>query len=189
MALFCCNGFAGSSVTEKAPIKSSFFNHNQLSVGYYNRWWQVPAVPFFWNGPQKVRDGIMLSYLHLIYHQGHFFTIMLGANVGRWSIPGQTLYTVSGMLQFRLWLNLTPTWRTYLLVSIAGPSLISDRQFGGAMFSSNFLFQDTFGIGMQFGEKQAWHIEALVTHFSNGSIFPRNSGIQIPLLLKVGYSF
>lgn len=191
MFVFCASTFAGN--VEQPTNDQNLFSKNEIAVGYYNHLWDVhiptPPSPLFWHASQNVRQGGMITYLHLLYHKSTWFSIMAGASSAYWNSGSSNLVTLSALLEFRFWLTLTPSWRVYLLYSVAAPTVMSNRRFAKAFFSSNFLFQDMLGLGMQFGKNHHWHLQAIIVHYSNGDIFPINSGIQVPLMISLGYSF
>jgi len=186
----------GNQTPDISPAISNadnFFSVNEVAFGIYNKAWKVdiptPPSPLFWKASHNVSSGKMLTYLHLIYHKNHFFTIQGGGTMAHWQGGGDNLYTISALLEFRLWLNLKPSWRLYFLYSVAAPTLMSNTHFNHTRFSTNFVFQDMMGIGMQLGQHHAFHIQAIIIHYSNGNLFPINGGIEVPLLISVGYSF
>ncbi len=182
----CLSAFAAN------PNKYSY-NPNQINFAYSN--YSItrfsiphPPSPFFWSAPQNAASGGMLRFTH-IFITKKIFTLATGASVSNWNIPGTTLWAFSVFLEMRLWLLINPNFRAYFLYSLGGPTELSTRSFGKAYFSENFLFQDYLGLGLQFGKKRAFDIEAYTVHYSNGDIFTVNSGIEVPFMLSVGYSF
>jgi len=45
------------------------------------------------------------------------------------------------------------------------------------------------GLGVFFGKKRAYNLELRIMHYSNGNIFPQNSGVAIPIQFTFGKTF
>jgi len=202
LALLCVallvstNSLAGKIEKPPKKHKKQFvkpFIKNQLSFGFYakdfiNIHIPEPPSPLFWKASLKVDHGVMLIYRHMLYHRG-FLSISVGSSISRWVKSNEHVYAFSAFFQLRLWLFLRRHVSFYLLYSAAGPTMITDRTFATSNFSENFLFQDILGFGMQIGQSRAFTLEAYTVHYSNGDIFPKNSGIQVPFVIALGYAF
>jgi len=196
--------FAGKIQTKKTqqrvywrhkPITKQYpFFKNEVSVGYYNKSdmnvkFPHPPSPIFWEASTKVDHGVMLMYQHLAYHTLKHFAMYLGVSTARWTRASQAIYTFSFFVAFKFFLLRTRSFNPYIIYSIAGPTGISSRTFGPAHLGEYFLFQDMLGIGALFGEKQAFNVEFIIVHYSNGDLFTQNNGFGVPILLVGGYSF
>lgn len=185
-------------------LKDYPFGENQITFAFENLDWvnwdpPTPPSPIFWNirhvsanipgnHGDYARQGGMLRYSRMFLAR-RYFSMSLGSSVSYWQNYRGNLWAYSVYLQMRLWLPLGKNARAYLLYSIAGPTYLTNRRFGSAYFSENFLFQDYLGVGLQLGNRHAIDIEAYTTHYSNGDIFAVNSGIQVPIMFALGYSF
>lgn len=167
------------------------FPQSQISVGHYNQNYFPSEIdrPFFWGSNNQIDNGFIVSYQHLLYHTEKYFSIYLGASGAGWVSEGENIYNLSGFVAFRFWPFHTDYFSPYFLCSIAGPTLISRRYLGNNYLGEYFLFQDQLGFGIQLGKERALNVEVILLHYSNGDIFPRNSGYDVPVVLSIGYSF
>jgi len=79
----------------------------------------------------------------------------------------------------------------YFFVRALGPSYISENTFGARKQNNHFTFQAQVGVGFK---KELSIDESIVfqvswKHFSNANLFSDNDGIDIPLVVSIGYKF
>ncbi len=63
-----------------------------------------------------------------------------------------------------------------------GVSWVSKKEIGGRDLGIHFQFEDRLGVGVRFGEKQAYDIGYKAIHFSNAYLGPSNHGINLHVL-------
>lgn len=62
-----------------------------------------------------------------------------------------------------------------------GLSWLSETEIEGRVLSLHFQFEDKFGVGARFGEKQQYDFALRAYHYSNASIKRPNSGINMAM--------
>jgi hypothetical protein len=170
------------------------FPNHQISAGYVNKQFFYldvphPPSPIFWVAKREIDHGGMVMYQHLLFHNQKRFSLYLGTSVSRWVHRPDTIDAISLFISLRYWFFRTDPINIYLTYSVAGPTLMDHRIFGDKDLGSYFIFQDFIGLGLQIGQKKAFNLALRLVHYSNGDIFPRNPGFDVPLVLYLGYSF
>ncbi len=170
------------------------FKKNQVSAAFYAKDFITfdfprPPSPIFWHASTKADSGFYFMYRRTIYHTKKYFSLNIGTNFSTWFLGNQNLEALSGFLEIRWWMFHLPYFNPYISYSIAGPTFISRRGFGGAKLGENFLFQDFLGIGIQFGKTHCVNFALYLWHYSNGDIFNDNSGFDVPVVYELSYSF
>ena len=170
------------------------FKKNQFSVGFYTDTFMDvdlphPPSPIFWEAPTHPDYGFIIMYQRTTYHTKRHFSLNIGASASRWVRQQQDLYTASLFIMLRYWFWRHRNFSTYFLYSIGGPTWISRRHFGPAELGKHFIFQDMLGIGARFGTQHVINAELYLLHYSNGDIFFQNSGLDVPIVFSLGYSF
>jgi len=169
------------------------WQNNEISVGFFNDKFlnytlPTPPPPLFWTAT-NVNSGAIISYQHLMYHTAEHFSFYLGLSSEYWVLNSQVIYGVSALITFRFWALRTAIASPYLIYSIASPTLLSRSHIDGVNLGSAFIFQDKLGLGVELGAKHPVTLELGVIHYSNGDVFPTNSGLQVPFVLSIGYGF
>ena len=82
-----------------------------------------------------------------------------------------------------------PSADMYFMYSVAGPTYLTKYTIDNIYVGGQFSFQDLMGIGAFFGKAKNFNIAATIGHYSNGNLLPNNPGIQVPLVMSVGYAF
>jgi hypothetical protein len=88
--------------------------------------------------------------------------------------------------------RLFPAWADpYFFVRALGPSYLSETQLGEREQENHFAFQAQVGFGMllDFGQARTGILSISWKHFSNGDLFDKNDGIDVPLVLSMGAKF
>ena len=77
----------------------------------------------------------------------------------------------------------------YTNYSLIGPTLLTKGNLGNLNTGPKITYQDTLGVGVFFGEKRTYNAELRIMHYSNGNIFPQNSGVAVPIQFTLGKTF
>ncbi len=185
------NTNATNSPASVAKHSEYFFPKNEVSISFYDKDFFTfnvprPPSPIFWHASTEADAGAMGAFEHVIFHTKKWFSINAGLSFAHWSMPNDGIEALSAFLAFKLWVPISPCFRPYVYYSVAGPTMLSQKTFGHANFAENFVFQDLLGVGVQMGRHHAADIALLLVHYSNGDIFYKNSGIDVPVILKLG---
>jgi hypothetical protein len=173
-----------------------FFPHNIVELGFTANTAgyganNALAGTVFYGGLIQVSRGGTLRYLRNVYHTKRTFSLDFGASVGYWKTAANRdgFVTASVYPVLRFTAIRTKPADFYLMYSLAGPTLISERFLDSTDTGSRFTFQDMLAIGMFAGRSRHVMIEVGINHFSNGNMFAKNPGVKIPLTLGLGYTF
>jgi Lipid A 3-O-deacylase (PagL)/OmpA-like transmembrane domain len=175
------------------------FPKNLLQVGYttnglgygVNDFVSKEAIPIFWAGDAQIGRGISLQFQHNIFHTRKVFSLDWGADISYWQSRQykNKFYTVSLFPLLRFTAFRSKATDIYFNYSVAGPTFISKTLIDGFDTGKYFTFQDFMGMGIYTGKNKNMNAEIRIMHYSNGNIFPRNTGLMIPLTFNVGYAF
>ena len=112
-------------------------------------------------------------------------------SVAHWEslIKQNVIYTISIFPELKLWLIRGERFNFYFMYSAAGPSYISRRFIDDRSTGRHFTFQDFLGFGITLGKRRALDMAIKIIHYSNGGTLPDNPGIDVPVVLSVGYTF
>lgn len=175
------------------------FPRNLIQVGYTTNRFGVGvndlvangAVPIFWGGSVGVERGLSLHYERNLFHSRRLFSFDCGASVSSWksALNKKVFYTTSLFPLFRFSPLRLRAADIYFTFSVAGPTSVSRVFIDGHDTGKHFTFQDLLGLGLYAGSRRNINLEARIGHYSNGNLFPRNAGIQIPLTFSLGYAF
>lgn len=150
----------------------------------------ITAPPIYWRGTLTARSGFILWYERNIYHSQKYFSFNWGADLANWTTTlNDNFYTVSLYLNIKVWLVKAEKVDLYLTWTNAGLTYMSKKIINGRDVGGHFTFQDFLGIGALFGEAKAIGVELKFFHYSNGSLFPQNPGIDTPLIVGITYNF
>ncbi len=187
-------------ITDERSSKKSIFPYRLIAVGGFTRdlfYWEPheyfspPNIPIFWIGDVKLNKGYYIMYEHNLYHTSRWFSFGWGARIAYWESNEQkeSFSTYSLYPSFKIWLVRNKTFDLYVTYSAAGPTYISKPVIDNINTGKHFTFQDFMGIGVFMGKNKRINIHSSIMHYSNGNIFPQNTGIAVPSTLAVGYSF
>jgi hypothetical protein len=186
-------------IVERNSSGKYIFPHNLLQIGYttnslgygVNKAVSKGPVPIFWGGDARVARGVSLHYQRNIFHARRVFSLDWGASMSYWRSEEQqnNFFTASlfPVLRFTAWR--TKSTDLYFNYSVAGPTYISKTIIDNEDTGKKFTFQDFMGMGIFAGKKRNLNAELRIAHYSNGNIFPQNTGVMIPLTFNVGYAF
>lgn len=81
--------------------------------------------------------------------------------------------------------------RPFFFVRALGPSYISESRIGGRRQSRHFSFQAQVGAGVLLGRpgQKRGILAVSWKHFSNANLYSENDGIDVPLVVNLGFSF
>jgi len=148
-------------------------------------------VPVFWGGEAKVKQGFSIHYQQNIFHTRKVFSFDWGASFGYWQSRKNRneFITLSLFPLLRFTVARMRSADLYLEYSVAGPTYISRTMVDDESTGKHFTFQDFMGIGFDAGKKRNINAAIRIAHYSNGNIFPENTGIMIPLTFNIGWTF
>lgn len=147
--------------------------------------------PVFWEGDAVVQSGGSVDYQRNVFHTKKLFSLDLGASLayGHSRERGDDFMTFSLFPLMRFTPLRTRAADLYMSYSVAGPTFISKFIIDGLETGRHFTFRDAIGIGTYLGQGRRLNAEVRIVHYSNGNLLPRNSGIQVPMMLTLGYAF
>jgi hypothetical protein len=147
-----------------------------------------PPKPLMWNARLKVDRSLIIGYEKAVYTPNQYFSLYTGVSSGLMKTIHPVMddvYVLSGYLLARFYFYNTSSFKTYILYSPAGPSMLSKSQFATTGFSNLFVFQNQFGIGWELDKSAKIGCFLKMYHYSNGDLFPVNGGIDIPLVFGI----
>lgn len=149
------------------------------------------VAPLFWEGRVKVGAGFAVDYQRNVFHTASLFSLDWGASLAYRSSRERhdDFMTLSMYPLLRLTPIRTAVTDVYFNYSLAGPAFISKYRIDGIETGRHFTMRDAVGVGMYMGRGKHMNAEVRIAHYSNGNVFPRNSGIQVPMTLTFGYAF
>ena len=168
------------------------FGYMTDALGYgINDFVSKGAVPIFWAADVRVARGMSASYQRNVFHTRRVFSLDWGATAASWKSDAtrERFYTGSLYPVLRFTVLRAKSQDLYIDYSLAGPTLISRTIIDNDETGRKFTFQDFMGVGLFAGSKRNLNAEVKIAHYSNGNLFPRNSGITVPLSFVLGYSF
>lgn len=77
----------------------------------------------------------------------------------------------------------------YANYSLIGPTFLTKKNIDNLNTGPKTTFQDTMGLGVFFGKQRSYNAELRIMHYSNGIIFPQNSGVAVPIQFTLGKTF
>jgi len=96
------------------------------------------------------------------------------------------IYSAAPVLRYTL--NRYAWFKPYLELSI-GLSYLNHTRFEDRKLGIHFAFQDRVGVGALLGCAERFSLGLHAVHYSNARLSGHNSGITIPVVLDMGYSF
>lgn len=173
------------NLIQAGAFSTSVFNPN------VNKYFTIKYLPIFWGGDAKARAGGWLMVERNIFHTYKIFSLDLGASVASYEskINHSDFQTASLFPVFRFWFLRSHHADMYFAYSVAGPAYVSRRMIDNIDTGGHFSFQDLMGIGAFLGKEKQFNIAATIGHYSNGNLLPVNPGIEIPLVVSIGWAF
>ena len=145
-------------------------------------------------GADQQNKQFSLDYIFADWIRSPRTTLSLG--VGYSQLKSDT-DTNAGLKVFSVFpqLTLTPASENlsnyYFFVRALGPSYISENAFGERKQDNHFTFHAQVGVGFKkdISIDESILIQVSWKHFSNANLFSDNDGIDIPLVVSIGYKF
>lgn len=192
-------GFQTDTQTVPTPDPGDYvFPLNSVELNYVNqnlfyadvaRYFTPPYVPIFFDGAIKIAQGLEFMYERNFFHTDKNFSLEWGVSAAGWDsrLDHQDFYTLSIFPELKVWMFRSPVFDFYFTYSLAGPSYISRRVIDGIDSGSHFTFQDFLGFGALLGHSKHANISLKIIHYSNGNSLPENPGVDVPIMLGLGY--
>lgn len=166
-------------------------------VGYNpNNWFVWTAtnkkgIPIFWKGEVLTSKGFTFNYQKNIFHSRKSFSFDWGTSFSYWKSQEEDtiIIALSVFPVLRFWLLRRQKLDVYFTYSPAGPTYLTPVIIDGHNTGNHFTFQDFLGFGSFFGKDKQLNVELKITHYSNGGIFSSNPGVDVPVMLNLGYAF
>ena len=193
---------------EYADNKDYFFPNNIIQVSYgtskigfgVNRFFGMSlkvgnfesfGIPVFWVGEVKAANSFSVTYQRLAFRTAKTFSLDWGvsATVFNTEATNTNVYAFSIFPTMRFYLMRRKGFDMYTNYSLIGPTLLTKGNIDNLNTGPKITYQDTMGLGVFFGKKRTYNAELRIMHYSNGNIFPQNSGVAIPLQFTFGKTF
>lgn len=195
-------------IVEKHQNNGYFFPKNMIQVSYgtskigfgVNRFFGMSlkvgnfesfGIPVFWVGEVKAENSFSVTYQRLAFRTEKIFSLDWGVSV--------TAFNTEATNEQVLAFSIFPTVRFYLMrrkgfdmytnYSLIGPTLLTKSNLDNLDSGPKITYQDTMGLGVFFGKKRDYNAELRIMHYSNGNIFPQNSGVAVPIQFTLGKTF
>lgn len=176
------------------------FHKNLIQAGAFatdifnpnvNKYFTVHYLPIFWAGDLKTKNGGWLMYQRNIFHTHKIFSFDVGMSASTYHsrVNNTSFQAFSVFPAIRVWFWRSPLADVYFTYAIAGPTYLTQRHIDNIDLGGQFSFQDLLGIGAFLGREKHFNIGATIGHYSNGNLLPNNPGVQVPLVLSLGYAF
>lgn len=166
-------------------LNTDVFNPN------INRFFTVGYLPIFWTGDVKAKNGAWFMYERNIFHTHKIFSFDLGTSVSTYhSLVNNTSFQAFSVFPaVRFWFLRSPQADLYFTYSVAGPTYLTQSHIDGIYLGGRFSFQDMLGVGAFLGQAKELNLAMTLGHYSNGNLLPNNPGVEVPLVVSVGYAF
>lgn len=168
----------------KQVLQLSYYDDERVTA-------QMPQTPNFMrsNSDMGVDRGVMGLYEYTLFDVFGAISIHAGANVGRWHSGPDQIVTGSAFLSGRLWVFHLLFIHPYVEYSLLGPTLISKEVFSEVGFSSNVLFQNFFGVGVEVGEGRGFSVDLkTIRYYHTDTLLPQQ-GFRVPVVASIGVLF
>ena len=165
-----------------------------VSVAYFDQervQLNIPELPAFLQekGEEKADRGYMVFYEKKLFDLHTIFSFYAGGNIGQYTKADDTLYTGSLFVSTRFWLMHLLVLHPYIEVSLFGPTILSKSEFNLKSLNSNFLFQNVAAVGVELGAGSGLFFELKAIRYLQPATGKEIAGVQVPLLVSLGYLF
>lgn len=149
------------------------------------------GLPIFWKGVIQAQTGGAITYQRNVFHTKRVFSLDWGASLSFWQteINKDQFFALSVFPVLRFWFLRNKLTDNYFVYSVVGPSFLSKEYLEDRHTGKNITYQDFMGFGAFWGKQRRLNTELKIVHYSNGNVFATNPGIDIPLMLNLGYAF
>lgn len=190
-------------VVKKNSNLKYFFPKQYLQIGmcsdaagfFANDMFSISAdhigFPIFWRGKVEVQTGGAITYQRNVFHTKRVFSLDWGTSLSFWQTNKNKdqFIAVSVFPVLRFWFLRSNLADPYFMYSVVGPTYLSKVNLDGRDTGEHVTYQDFMGFGAFFGKKRNLNAELKIIHYSNGNVFAKNPGIDVPLTLNFGYAF
>lgn len=118
--------------------------------------------------------------------------LSLNFSYGYWKTTdyssNQSLSTFAAAPTLRWYFLSNPNVTPFLQGSV-GPAYLTNTYIGNRNLGSSLEFQDILGIGAAFGAQRNFYAALDYMHYSNAGLSSSNDGMDVPLMITVGYQF
>ncbi|WP_299669766.1 acyloxyacyl hydrolase [uncultured Polaribacter sp.] len=165
---------------------NQFFSMN-LRVGNFESF----GVPIFWLGKVRAAHAFSITYQRLAFRTEKIFSLDWGVSVTAFQTEAtkENVFAFSIFPVVRFYLMRKKGFDMYTNYSLIGPTYLTKGNVDNLNAGPKITFQDTMGLGVFFGKKRAYNAELRIMHYSNGNIFPQNSGVAVPVQFTFGKTF
>lgn len=156
-----------------------------------NKYFSVRYLPVFWTGDLKTNNGGWVMYERNVFHTHKRFSLNVGASIATYNslVNKSSFQAFSVFPQIRVWIVRAPTADFYFTYSVAGPTYLTQDYIDNIYLGGQFTFQDLLGFGFFLGKEKHLNVDFSIGHYSNGNSLPNNPGVQVPLVVSLGYAF
>jgi opacity protein-like surface antigen len=176
------------------------FHKNLIYVGGFstqvfnpdvNKYFTVHYLPIFWTGDLNTQSGGWVMYQRNVFHTHKRFSFDWGVSISTYNsaVNDSSFQAISIYPAIRWWFFRSNPADIYFFYSIAGPTYLTRDNMDNVYLGGHFSFQDLLGIGFFLGPEKNVNVSAIIGHYSNGNLLPNNPGVQIPMVISVGWAF
>lgn len=176
------------------------FQKNEIEAGGFstdlfnpnvNKYFTVGYLPIFWTGDLKTKSGGWVMYEKNVFHTHKLFSLNVGVSASTYTsqVNDTSFQAFSVFPDFRFWLIRSPSADFYFTYSVAGPTYLTQDYIDNIYLGGQFSFQDLLGFGLFLGKQKHFDVNVRIGHYSNGNTLPTNPGVQVPLVVSMGYAF
>lgn len=177
-------------IFHKNLVAAGAFSTDVFNPGV-NKYFSIHYLPIFWTGDLHTRNGGWVMYERNVFHTHKRFSFDFGMSVSTYhsAVNNTSFQAFSVFPAIRWWLIRSNEADFYFTYSIAGPSYLTQSNIDNIDLGGHFTFQDLLGFGFFLGKEKHVNIGATIGHYSNGNLLPTNPGVQVPLVMSLGYAF
>ncbi|MCX7121294.1 MAG: acyloxyacyl hydrolase [Gammaproteobacteria bacterium] len=183
--------YSTNYIFHKNLIQIGGFDTNVFNPNINHYFTVGGGLPIFWSGNLHTRNGAIFTYERNIFHTHKLFSFDLGTSISTYhsAINNTPFEAISVFPDFNFWLFRSREFDLYFRYEIAGPTFLTQAYVDNINLGGQFSFQDLMGIGAFIGTGKHVNLAATIGHYSNGNLLPANPGVQVPLVLSLGYAF
>lgn len=158
-----------------------------LKVGNFESF----GIPVFWVGEVKTAQAISITYQRLAFRTQKLFSLDWGVSITYFNTEAtnENVFAFSIFPSMRFYLLRKNKFDLYANYSVIGPTFLTKKNIDNLNTGPKTTFQDTMGLGVFFGKQRSYNAELRIMHYSNGNIFPQNSGVAVPIQFTLGKTF